>query len=271
MPSDSPPLASGAAPASPAPRAKRTLLWVFTTSFGEGLPWSFLHQMCTEFLTATGASKTQISSTSLLHLAVTFKFAWSPIVDLFGKKRTWLWALQLLLGAGMMVVAAVAPLGNLRIFWAVIGVLAIVHATHDIACDGFYLQALEDKQRALFSGVRAFFNAASSGSNSLPCRSSPLATPEFSSTLRLSPTMMLFCVTVMAMVSFGVARADDDGGRTSSDAVTVIDDAENDLMRNTRMMVIRSIIAVMLSSLISPSASRSRRFLRAIALRKRMR
>jgi PAT family beta-lactamase induction signal transducer AmpG len=169
MPSDSPPPPSGAAPASPAPRSKRTLLWVFTTYFGEGLPWSFLHQMCTEFLTATGASKTQISSTSLLHLAVTFKFAWSPIVDLFGKKRTWLWALQLLLGAGMMVVAAVAPLGNLRLFWAVVGALAIVHATHDIACDGFYLQALEEKQRALFSGVRvaAFRAAMIAGSSGL--------------------------------------------------------------------------------------------------------
>ena len=31
--------------------------------------------MATEFLTAIGASKPQISATSLLHLAVTFKFA----------------------------------------------------------------------------------------------------------------------------------------------------------------------------------------------------
>jgi MFS transporter, PAT family, beta-lactamase induction signal transducer AmpG len=135
-------------------RSKRDLLWTSTTYFGEGLPWSFLHQMGTEFLTAIGASKTQISSTSLLHLAVTFKFAWSPALDLFGKRRTWLWVLQLVLGLGMFAVAAVAPSRNLSAFWLVVSALAVVHATHDIACDGFYLQALDKRGQALYSGTR---------------------------------------------------------------------------------------------------------------------
>ena len=136
------------------PRSKRALLWTSTTYFGEGLPWSFLHQMGTEFLTAIGASKTQIGSTSLLHLAVTFKFAWSPALDLFGKRRTWLWVLQLVLGLGMFAVAAVAPSRNLTAFWLVVSALAVVHATHDIACDGFYLQALDKHDQALYSGTR---------------------------------------------------------------------------------------------------------------------
>ena len=138
----------------PPPRSKRALLWTSTTYFGEGLPWSFLHQMGTEFLTAIGASKTQIGSTSLLHLAVTFKFAWSPALDLFGKRRTWLWVLQVVLGLGMFAVAAVAPSRNLTAFWLVVSALAIVHATHDIACDGFYLQALDKRGQALYSGTR---------------------------------------------------------------------------------------------------------------------
>ncbi|HEX3904223.1 MAG TPA: MFS transporter [Polyangia bacterium] len=140
------------------PRSKRALLWTSTTYFGEGLPWSFLHQMGTEFLTAIGASKTQIGSTSLLHLAVTFKFAWSPVLDLFGKRRTWLWALQIILGLGMFAVAALAPsVGphlNLTAFWLMLSAMAVVHATHDIACDGFYLQALDKRDQALYSGTR---------------------------------------------------------------------------------------------------------------------
>jgi PAT family beta-lactamase induction signal transducer AmpG len=137
-----------------APRSKKSLLWTSTTYFGEGLPWSFLHQMGTEYLTAIGASTTQIGSTSLLHLAVTFKFAWSPAVDLFGRKRTWLWALQILLGLGMFAVAAVSSSRNLAVFWVLLSVLAVVHATHDIACDGFYLQALDKPDQALYSGTR---------------------------------------------------------------------------------------------------------------------
>ena len=137
-----------------APRSKKSLLWTSTTYFGEGLPWSFLHQMGTEYLTAIGASTTQIGSTSLLHLAVTFKFLWSPVVDLFGRKRTWLWGLQILLGLGMFAVAAVSSSRNLAVFWVLLSALAVVHATHDIACDGFYLQALDKPDQALYSGTR---------------------------------------------------------------------------------------------------------------------
>jgi len=157
-PADSSSGPSGSAGASPTgqPRGEKTgrLSWISSTYFGEGLPWSFLHQMGTEYLTAIGASKTQIAATSWLHLAVTFKFLWSPVVDLFGRKRTWVVLLQLLLGLGMFAIAAVAPGRNLTVFWMMLGTLGIVHATHDIACDGFYLQALDKQRQALYSGVR---------------------------------------------------------------------------------------------------------------------
>jgi PAT family beta-lactamase induction signal transducer AmpG len=152
--------ATGAATGAPGERP-RALPWITSTYFGEGLPWSFIHQMATEFLTAIGASKTQIAATSWFHLAVTLKFLWSPVVDLFGRKRTWVILLQLLLGVGMLAIAVVAPGGKLTVFWLVLSLLAIVHATHDIACDGFYLQALDRRRQALFSGARtAAFRAA---------------------------------------------------------------------------------------------------------------
>jgi MFS transporter, PAT family, beta-lactamase induction signal transducer AmpG len=135
-------------------RARKTLLWTSTTYFGEGLPWSFLHQMAMEFLTSIGASKTQISSTSLLHLSGTLKFVWSPLVDLFGSKRRWVWVTQILLAMGMLAVAAVSQGHGMRPFWVVLSALAVLSATHDIACDGFYIQALNAKERALFAGVR---------------------------------------------------------------------------------------------------------------------
>jgi MFS transporter, PAT family, beta-lactamase induction signal transducer AmpG len=147
--------------AKPEAKSKRALLWTSTTYFGEGLPWSFLHQMGTEFLTQLGVPKSQIASTSGFHLAVTFKFLWSPLVDLFGRKRTWLWVMQVLLGLGMIVVGIVAPRGNLTVFWSVMAGVALLHAVHDIACDGFYLQALDKRGQALYSGTRmAAYRAA---------------------------------------------------------------------------------------------------------------
>lgn len=155
--------------AGPAPsRSRRTLVWTSSAYFGEGLPWSFLHQLATEYLTATGASKTQISSTSLFHLAVTLKFIWSPLVDLFGSKRRWLVDTQVVLGVGMLITALAVGIGTPSSFWLVLALLSVVHATHDIACDGFYLSALDERGRALFSGVRsAAFRAATIVGSSL--------------------------------------------------------------------------------------------------------
>jgi len=139
-------------PAPPRPTSRHKLLWTSTAYFGEGLPWSFLHQLATEFLTATGASNRAIASTSLFHLAVTLKFVWSPVVDLFGRKRQWVLRAQVVLAAGMALTAL--TLGKPALFWLGLALLSVVHATHDIACDGFYIQALDERDRALYSGVR---------------------------------------------------------------------------------------------------------------------
>jgi PAT family beta-lactamase induction signal transducer AmpG len=135
-------------------RSGRALAWVATTNFGEGLPWSVLHQMGTELITERGGTPTQIASTSLFHLAVTFKFLWSPLVDLVGRKRSWVVATQLLLGVGMMAIAAATRAPGFGVFWIVASLFAVMHATHDIACDGFYIEALDRKDQALYSGVR---------------------------------------------------------------------------------------------------------------------
>ena len=135
-------------------RSRRALAWVATTNFGEGLPWSVLHQMGTEFITERGGTPTQIGSTSLFHLAVTFKFLWSPVVDLFGRKRSWVIATQLALGGGMMAIAATTATPGFTVFWLVASLFAVLHATHDIACDGFYIQALDRNDQALYAGVR---------------------------------------------------------------------------------------------------------------------
>ncbi|HVZ71290.1 MAG TPA: MFS transporter [Polyangia bacterium] len=135
-------------------RSKRALLWTATTNFGEGLPWSVLHQMGTELITDRGGTPTQIGSTSLFHLAVTFKFLWSPIVDLFGRKRSWVIATQLILAGGMAAIAAATTARGFTAFWVVASFFAVFHATHDIAADGFYIQALDRKDQALYAGVR---------------------------------------------------------------------------------------------------------------------
>jgi PAT family beta-lactamase induction signal transducer AmpG len=138
----------------PPKRSNRALLWTSTTYFGEGLPWSFMHQMALQFLTEIRASNTAVGMTSALHFATMLKFLWSPIVDLFGRLRTWVWTMQIILGLGMFGVASLSSRGNSLPLWLGLATLAILLATHDIACDGFYLQALDRRGQSLYAGTR---------------------------------------------------------------------------------------------------------------------
>lgn len=135
----------------------RDLLWTSTAYFGEGLPWSFLHQLVTEYLTAIGAPRALVGYTSWFHLPVTLKPLFSPAVDLFGTRRRWLLAMQLAIGLGMLGAAALVATGSgggAPVFWALLALVAVLHAVHDIACDGFFMIALSREGQALYSGTR---------------------------------------------------------------------------------------------------------------------
>lgn len=152
------------APSASAGKRAAELGWTTSAYFGEGLPYSVLHQLVTEYLTAIGAPASQVGYTSWFHVPVTLKPLWSPLIDLVGTKRGWTVALQLLFGLGLLGLAfwlgSGAPSSWLG-FWVVLGVLAVVHAMHDIACDGFYMLALEPRGQALYAGTRqAAYRAA---------------------------------------------------------------------------------------------------------------
>ncbi len=128
--------------------------WVATTYYGEGLPYSIVHQVSAELFTAFGASLAAVGYTSLYGLAWNFKFLWSPTVDVVGQKRSWVAATQIALAVALFALAMPAQHGDLpTVAWGLIAV-SVLAATQDIAVDGFYLEALSDKRQAAFSGLR---------------------------------------------------------------------------------------------------------------------
>lgn len=143
-----------AAAAGAAPRSLRRGLWISSTYFAEGLPYAIAHKVAGEFFTAAGASLQIIGLVSLYGLPWNLKFLWSPLVDLHGSSRRWLVGTELALAAILLALAAAADLGALGLVAALFGVVAVAAATHDIAVDGFYLQALDKDAQAAFSGLR---------------------------------------------------------------------------------------------------------------------
>lgn len=96
--------------------------------------------------------------TSWLYLPWVVKPLWSPVVALIGAERRWVVALQFAMGALLAALALALPLADgVRLSLALFWLLAFASATHDIAADGFYLQALPHDAQAAFVGVRSLF------------------------------------------------------------------------------------------------------------------
>ncbi|MDE2369777.1 MAG: MFS transporter [Burkholderiales bacterium] len=94
--------------------------------------------------------------TSGLYLPWVIKPLWGPLVDLVGRKRRWIIALQFVIGAALAGVALALPGPHfLRLTLAVFWLMAFASATHDIAADGYYMLALPQRTQAAFVGVRS--------------------------------------------------------------------------------------------------------------------
>ncbi len=133
--------------------------WVPTLYFAQGLPYVVVMTVSVVMYKTLGISNTDIALyTSWLYLPWVVKPLWSPLVEMFGAKRGWVLATQLLTGALLALVALTLPLPHFfQLTLAVLWLMAFSSATHDIAADGYYMLALEPHGQAAFVGVRSAF------------------------------------------------------------------------------------------------------------------
>ena len=133
--------------------------WIPTLYFAEGLPYVVVMTLAVVMYKGLGLSNTDIALyTSLLYLPWVIKPFWSPLVDLLGTRRKWVWLMQLIIGAALAGVALSVPLPDFfRWSLALLWLLAFSSATHDIAADGYYLLATTEHEQAFFVGIRSTF------------------------------------------------------------------------------------------------------------------
>jgi PAT family beta-lactamase induction signal transducer AmpG len=136
--------------------------WIPTVYVAEGMPNALVATVSVMLYNDLGVSNAATAFfTSLLYLPWVIKPLWSPVVDILKTRRQWIWATQLLLGAGLAGVALMiqAPhfISGTIVFFSL---LAFSSATHDIAADGFYMLAPTEREQAYFVGWRSiFYNA----------------------------------------------------------------------------------------------------------------
>ena len=137
---------------------KSPWFWVPTLYFAEGIPYFIVNVISVTMFKRLGMSNGDLAMyTSLLYLPWVIKPLWSPFVDVIRTKRWWILLMQALCTAGFAALALSVSPDAFGLQLVIFYVIAFASATHDIAADGFYMLALEQKQQAAFVGIRSTF------------------------------------------------------------------------------------------------------------------
>lgn len=137
--------------------------WVPTLYLAEGLPFYTVALIAGLMYKSLGLPNDTIARwTGLLGLAWVFKPLWSPLLETVPSKKSLVVLFEAVGGVALLAAAFALQLPSwFAVTLAVLGVVSIASATHDIAADGLYIASLSDRQQAAYAGWQgAFFNAA---------------------------------------------------------------------------------------------------------------
>jgi PAT family beta-lactamase induction signal transducer AmpG len=141
---------------------RHPMRWVPTLYLAEGLPFYAVALVASLMYKSMGVANDEIAYwTGLITFAWVFKSLWSPFLEAASSKKFLVVMFQLIGGVclGLVALSLQLPM-YFAISIALLGLVAIAAATHDIAADGLYIASLSHKQQAAYAGWQgAFFNA----------------------------------------------------------------------------------------------------------------
>jgi MFS transporter, PAT family, beta-lactamase induction signal transducer AmpG len=121
--------------------------------FAAGLPYALLLGTLYAWLSDARVDLETMGVFSLIGLAYAFKFLWSPLLDrvnlpvlaLLGKRKQWIVTAQLLLGAILLVLSRLDPVGALGWFSLLAGIGAFASATQDVVVDAWRVDVADEE------------------------------------------------------------------------------------------------------------------------------
>jgi len=134
-------------------------LWVPSLYFAMGAPMTAVTVMSAVMYKNLGLSNAEIALyTGSMYLPWVVKPLWSPLVEMFRTKRTFVLATETGMAATFAVLALALPVPHalawsIALFW----VIGFLSATQDIAADGVYITAMTHREQATYVGVQGIF------------------------------------------------------------------------------------------------------------------
>jgi PAT family beta-lactamase induction signal transducer AmpG len=137
--------------------------WVPTLYFAEGLPFIAIATVSVLMYKDMGLPDSKIAFyTTLIAWPWTLKPLWGPLMEMFKTKKYFVVGTQFIGGVIFGLIALTLPLsGFFKYSISAFAILAFNSATHDIAADGVYINALSVKEQSEYVGWQgAFYNVA---------------------------------------------------------------------------------------------------------------
>lgn len=145
------------------PKKIDPIAWVSSVYFAMGLPMVMLSDVSLLLFKDLGIPDKEITFwASLLILPWSLKPFFSPLMELFGSKRQYVFVSELISAVMLGLISAALGMSNFfPIVLLLMAVMAVSGSVHDIAGDGIYMEALSTTQQSRYVGWQgAFYNIA---------------------------------------------------------------------------------------------------------------
>ena len=129
---------------------------LYTSQF---LPLGFFFFALIAILRQQGASLERIGFIYLLAVLWVLKSLWAPVIDRYGwgrlgHYRGWLLVLQSLMVVGVISLMPVDAVSQPFLLFSLVGVIALLSATQDVAVDAVAVRLLEERERGPANGIQ---------------------------------------------------------------------------------------------------------------------
>ena len=211
---------------TPTPARRRSpIFWVPTAYFGMGLPFVVLNMVAVLMYKGLGVSDAKIAFwTSLIMLPWTLKPLWSPLLEMYRTKKFFVVLTQMVSGVTFGLIALSLHLPSFfAVTIALFAIVAFSGATHDVACDGVYMDELNAQEQAKYIGWQgAFYNLAKILANGGLVWLAGMLKDEFG-VVHAWMIVMLMCAGIMILIGLYHIRILPSGGGASGEVNTVRD------------------------------------------------
>ncbi len=131
---------------------RRRVAPLLALGFASGLPLALTGGTLQAWATVEQVSLQEIGFLTLVGTAYTLKFLWAPLVDRYappwlGRRRGWIFLMQLLLALGMVGMGTLSPAGGLLPLAMLAVFVAFCSATQDIVFDAYRSDVLHKEER----------------------------------------------------------------------------------------------------------------------------